>query len=102
MNVNINDKELIKLYEKGQSRKLKLPQEVVDKFFACIQKIDAANTIHDLWKDVSLNFKKLQGYKNRYSMRLTQKWRLEMEIDWENDELTIGSFTIIDISNHYD
>ena len=102
MNVNIDDKELIKLYETGQSRKLKLPEEVVDKFMVCVQKIDAANTIHDLWKDASLNFKKLQGNSNHYSMRLTKKWRLEMEIDWENNEQTIGNFTIIDISIHYD
>ena len=98
MDVHIDDKELEKLYEAGKSKKLKLRQDVIDKYFAVIQKIDAAEDIHDLWNDPSLNFKK---YEKHYSMRLTHKYRLEMEVKWMNDQKTIGEFHLFKISNHY-
>lgn len=101
MNVHINDKELIKLYEAGSSRKLRIPENVIDKFFATIQKIESATSILDFWKDSGIKFEKLKGFKNRYSMRLTGKYRLEMEINWENPEQTIGEFIIMKISSHY-
>ena len=98
MDVHINDKELEKLYKSGKSKKLKLRQDIIDKFFATIQKIDAAKNIYDLWNDPSLNFEK---YKKHYSMRLTGKYRLEMEIKWMNEERTIGEFHLFAISSHY-
>lgn len=101
MEVNIDDKELEKLYTSGKSRKLKLPNQVIDKFFATIQKMEAAEDINDLRADKGLRFEKLKGHENRYSMRLTIKYRLEMRIDWENDICTIGIFTLLSISNHY-
>jgi toxin HigB-1 len=101
LNVHLNDKELIKLYETGSSKKLKLPDIVIDKFFATIQKIESATNIHDFWNNSGLRFEKLKGYTNRYSMRLTGKYRLEMEIEWKNTENTIGEFIILEISNHY-
>ena len=101
MTVYINDKDLIKLYETGSSRKLKLPENVIDKFFATVQKIESATSIHDFWKDCGLKFEKLKGFKNRYSMRLTGKYRLEMEITWVNIDQTIGEFIIVEISSHY-
>lgn len=98
MDVHIDDKELEKLYKSGKSKKLKLRQDIIDKFFATIQKIDAAKNIYDLWNDPSLNFEK---YKKHYSMRLTGKYRLEMEIKWMNEERTIGEFHLFAISSHY-
>jgi len=98
LNVYINDKELKKLYETGKSRKLKLRPDIIEKYFAIIQKIDAAKDIYDLWKDPSLNFEK---YKKHYSMRLTGKYRLEMTIKWINEENTIGEFHLFTITNHY-
>lgn len=101
MNVQINDKELIKLYETGSSKKLRLPEAVIDKFFAIVQKIESATSIHDFWKDSGLKFEKLRGFKNRYSMRLTGKYRLEMKIEWKNIDNTVGEFIIEVISSHY-
>lgn len=95
------NKELEKLYTTGKSKKFKLSNDIIDKFFARMQQIEAANTIYDLWNDKGLNFEKLQGYETRYSMRLKLKYRLEMQIEWKNDEKTIGNFIIVDISNHY-
>ena len=73
----------------------------VDSAEAEVAQIEAAENIYDLWNDKGLNFEKLKGTENSYSMRLKLKYRLEMEIDWINSELTIGDFLITDISNHY-
>lgn len=102
MEVKIDSKELEELYRTGKPRKLKLPGPVVDKFFATIQKIEAAETIHDLLADKGLNFEKLKAHENRYSMRLNRKYRLEMYITWKNEAQTVGVFFLITISNHYD
>jgi toxin HigB-1 len=99
--VHIDDKDLIKLYETGSSKKLRLTENVIEKFFATVQKIESAINIYDFWKDSGLKFEKLKGYKNRYSMRLSGKHRLEMEITWTNNDQTIGEFYLITISGHY-
>jgi len=101
MNFTFRNKELEKLYVTGKSKKLKLPNDIIEKFFARLQQIDAANDIYDLWNDKGLNFEKLTNTENSYSMRLKIKYRLEMDIDWTNNELNIGDFIITDISNHY-
>ena len=98
MDVYIVDKELKELYTTGKSRKLRLRPEIINKFFATIQKIDAARDIHDLWADPSLNFKK---FENHYSVRLSGKYRLEMDVKWMNSEKTIGEFYLFEISDHY-
>lgn len=102
MEAFLDDKQLIAIYTTGQSKKLKLPERVIEKFFATVQKIEAAATIHDLLGDNGLRFKKLSGKGDRYSMRLNNKYRLEMEIDWEDEAQTIGKFLLQTISNHYD
>jgi len=96
-----DNKELEKLYTDGKSRKYRLPEDIIDKFFARIQQIEAAAEIYDLWNDRGLNFEKLQGYDNRFSMRLKNKYRLEVSINWLNAEKTIGEFAIVEVSNHY-
>ena len=101
LEVKLQDKHLIELYESGKSRKLKLPQPIVDKFFATIQKIEAAIDIYDLTNDRGLNFEKLKGTESKYSMRLNRQYRLEMEVLWENDPPTKGVFVLLTISNHY-
>jgi proteic killer suppression protein len=101
LEVNINNKELEKLYTTGLSKKLKLPDNVVNKFFATIQKIDAAVNIYDIWENKGLKFEKLKGYDSRYSIRLNNKYRLEIEITWDNNEKTIGIFSLVAISVHY-
>ena len=101
MQIDFKNKHLIQLYQDGKSRKYPLPEEVLSKFFMRIQQLEAAATIHDLWKTPSLNFEKLQGYENKYSIRLDRKWRLEVEIIWEDREKTKGTVYIVEISKHY-
>jgi len=75
--------------------------DVVKKFVKVMAILEAAYDIYDLWSFTSLHFEKLKGYKNRFSARISQKWRLEMEINWENEEKKIGIINVIDISKHY-
>jgi len=96
------NKELEKLYTTGKSKKLKLSDDIIEKFFARLQQIEAAHDIYDLWKDKGLNFKRMEGSENSFSMRLKIKFRLEMDIEWKNEDKTIGDFIITEISNHYD
>jgi plasmid maintenance system killer protein len=101
LDVILNNKELVNLYTCGKSRKLKLPDQVIDKFFATIQKIEAAININDLRKDNGLHFEKLKGFDCSYSMRLSLKYRLEITIEWIDENQTIGKFYLNTISNHY-
>lgn len=97
----ITNKDLLDLYKTGRGKKLKLPHDVIKKFFMRIQQIEAANDLYDFWKTPSIKFEKLKGYENRYSMKIDYAFRLEMEIEWENIEKTIGVFLIVEISKHY-
>ena len=101
MRVRFKNKSLIQLYETGKSKKYKLQQDILTKFFMRIQQLEAANDIYDLWKTPSLNFEKMESYENRYSVRLSRKWRLEVEIEWEDEEKTKGICYINEISKHY-
>ncbi len=102
MEWDFTSRDLAELYETGKSRKYKgLPPSVAKKFIARISQIEAAESIYDLWKTGSLQFKKLQGENNLYSMRVDLHWRLEIEIDWKDEKQTCGCFKVKDLSNHY-
>lgn len=101
MKVEFRNAQLEKLYTAGHSKKYPLDEAVVRKFVAVIGRLEAASDIHDLWRLSSLNFERLQGYPNRYSARVTIKYRIEMEIDWENEEKTVGLIGIVELSSHY-
>lgn len=103
MDVYCNNKKLVKVYESGKStKKYRLSQDIIDKFLMRVDALEAAVTIHDLWQHPALNFEKLQGYENRFSLRLNRQYRLEIEIEWINDEKTIGKIELLDITKHYE
>jgi toxin HigB-1 len=103
MDVICNNKNLQKLYESGkQSKKYRLSQDIIDRFIMRVDALIAANTIHDLWQNPALNFKKMQGYDNRFSVRINKQYRLEVEIEWQNSEKTIGKIELLDVSKHYE
>ena len=102
MEFEFSNKDLIKLYATGKCKKLKfLNAKAVDNFLDCVQRIDAAESIYDWWKKSSLNFENLEGYENKFSMRIDKKHRLEFEINFEDTEKTKGYVTILKISQHY-
>lgn len=66
-----------------------------------IQQIEEAEDIYDLWRTPSLKFERLRGYENRFAIRLDIKWRLEIQIEWENKQRTRGKVFVLEISSHY-
>ncbi len=101
MQVDFRNRHLVDLYQKGTSKKYKIRPDILKKFFMRIQQLEAARDIYDLWNIPALKFEKLCGHENRYSLRVQDKWRLEVEIEWENEEMTIGTFYIVELSSHY-
>ncbi len=107
MNVNKSVKyyfannKLARLYITGKSKKYKLDKNIILNFVWLVGVIDAAKDIHDFWNQPALNFEKLEGLKKRYSFRINRKYRLEVDIDWENEEQTVGIVAIDEISKHY-
>jgi toxin HigB-1 len=95
------DEKLLALYESGLGRPLRLEKAVVESFFDAIAVIATARDICDLWNLPSLHFERLQSAKNRYSIRLDRKWRLEMSIEWKNEAVTVGVIGLEEISKHY-
>ncbi len=101
MQIEFGKRDLRTLYETGACRKLKLPAEVIRDFAVTVRMLEAAKDIYDLWQEPSLKFEKLHGSQSRYSVRLSRKWRLEMQIEWGNDQKTVGILTLVEISSHY-
>ncbi|SRR5690554_1424896 len=103
MDVICKNKKLIKVYESGKpTKKYRLSQDIIDKFLMRVGALESAVTIHDLWKHPAFNFEKLQGYESRFSIRLNRQYRLEIEIEWINEDKTIGKIELLDISKHYE
>ena len=101
MQFDFKNKNLIELYTQGRNKKYNLPGSVIKKFFMRIEQIESAASIHDLWKTPSVNFEKMRGHDNQYSLRLDKGWRMEIGIQWNNNEKTEGDVTIPDITRHY-
>lgn len=103
MKVKIDNKHLIELYTTGASRKYRVPANVAVEFVAAVRELQSAVTIYDIWNEhPKRKFERLKGHTNRYSMRLTGKYRLELSANWTDANNTIGDFTVEDVSNHYD
>lgn len=96
-------KYLQDLYEKGYSRKFKfMTMDLCKKFVTCISRIDAAVTIYDLRIPPSMRFEALEGYENRFSIRMDKKYRIEFEIKFSDKEKTVGVVEIVNVSKHYE
>lgn len=95
------NKHLEELYTAGRSKKYRAVNgPLLRKFTMRVQQLEAAVSIHDLWKNPGLNFERLQG-ENRYSIRVDVAWRLEFAVAWADVPQTRGDITILELSNHY-
>ena len=101
MKYYFSNKKLERLYTTGKCTKYKLDKVTVYNFISTIDIIDAAKDIYDFWDEPALNFEKLTNCKKRYSFRIDKKYRLEVEIVWEDKNKTIGIVAIEEISKHY-
>ena len=102
MQIFFDNPELEKIYEGEKSRKYRLDNVVVKKMINAIDTLVGADKIQDIWKFRAFNFEKLQGFDNRFSMRLNLKYRLEFRIDFDDQTHTTGDVFIEEVSNHYD
>ena len=97
------DRHLQELYKKGWSKKFKfVDKPLAKKFVERVGRIEAAVSIYDLRDPPSMNFEVMEGFENRFSIRLDVKHRLEFEIDFENEEKTVGFVRIVTVSKHYE
>lgn len=100
MTTTFLNRHLEELYETGRSRKYRLQSDVIARFIDRVNILKAAETIHDLQRQTSLNFERLSG-SNLHSIRVNRKYRVEFTMDWTNEERTIGIAGITELSNHY-
>lgn len=102
MEVIFKNEHLQELYTTGKSKKYKtVPADVVRKLPLAVRILQQLNVIQDIWKYPGYNFEKLEG-SNQYSMRLGRVWRLIVEIDWTNEEKTVGIIGLEDLTHHYE
>ena len=101
MEFDFKTKYLEELYTKGQSKKIKLPEGIAEKYLDRINRIEAAETINDLRMPPSMRFERIKGYKNRFSIRLNDQYRLEFDIEFSDKENTMGKVLIMCVSDHY-
>ncbi len=96
------NKHLKDLYTKGTSKKFKfMDRKLCVKYVERIEQLEAAETIYDLREPASMEFEKLEGDANRFSIRIDRKHRLEFEIEFEDEEKTFGTVMIVTVSKHY-
>ncbi|NCB47577.1 hypothetical protein EOM81_11240 [bacterium] len=100
MEFEIENKELIKLYTTGKANKLRLPPGVAEKFVERVERIKASVTIDDLRIPPSMNFEKMHGHTNTFSIRLNQQYRLIFRIEFADEQTKTGKIFITDIWDH--
>lgn len=100
---DFSNKHLLKLYTEGRSKKYPfMDKALCEKLVEKINRIEAAKDIFDLRNPPSMEFEKLAGHPNRFSIRITRKYRLELEIEFEDKQRTLGRVLIVDVSKHYE
>ncbi len=90
-------KRLEHLYLRGTGSE-RYPQGVAEAFIRRVRTIEAATDERDLRALKSLHFEKLQGEKDRYSVRLNKAWRLILTFEKDKDGKIV---VIIEINKHY-
>lgn len=78
-----------------------MPRDVIRKLPRAIDVLAQSTLITDIWNFPGYRFERLEGFNSRYSMRLGRIWRLEMEIEWEDDTASVGIIGLDDITPHY-
>jgi len=102
LEVNFINQDLEELHRTGASRRYrKVPPDVIQKLPRAVEVLIHTTIVTDLWNFPAYKFERLEGYVNRYSMRLGRTWRLEMQIDWEDDTCTVGIIGLDDLTPHY-
>jgi proteic killer suppression protein len=76
--------------------------EVVKKYIKVVNILKNAKTVNDLFPFNSLNYEKLKGDKaGLESVRVTDKYRLEIKTEIIQLETIVTICNIIELTNHY-
>ncbi|RZK72104.1 MAG: addiction module killer protein [Pedobacter sp.] len=101
MIVSFDNDYLEPLYE-GQEVKGKprFSQSVIKSFITKVNILKYVDNSHGLRAYRSLNFEKLEGNENLYSIRIDRRYRLEFRL--ESYGVTLLEMVVIeDLTNHY-
>ena len=98
MDFRFANEKLRALYSEGKGSK-DYPKAVFDSFLRRVRTILDAKDVRDLRAMRSLHFEKLKGsLKGKYSIRLSNGWRLIVTIAEGKSK---GTIEIGEITNHY-
>lgn len=104
MIIRFEKEYLRELYETGSTgdKKHRYQPEVVRRYHYCVDVLEAARCIEDLFPYNSLHFEALQGDKKGIcSIRVNKQYRIEFKVSTFMGETVITVCTIINLSNHY-
>ncbi len=102
MNIIFEDEELEQLYQGFKPKgKPKYQKEIIKKLQKTIKKLESCKRREDLMILNSLNFESLEGYENRYSVKVDDFFRLEFSFQKENESDIAEYILVIRMSKHY-
>ena len=73
---NFACKETAKVFNQERAKAKVIPTELQERLLELLQILDAASELTDLYFPPSNKFKKVQGTKHRYELRINVKYRL--------------------------
>lgn len=104
MEIRFEKDYLEELYLEGKTtgKKYRFPQTVVAKYCKVVDLLESIERAEDLYRYHSLNYKALSGNKKgRESVRVNDKYRIELRIIKGQTETVLTVCNIIELSNHY-
>lgn len=104
MEIRFEKDYLEELYREGKAsdKKYRYAPSVVAKFCKVIDLLESLGRPEDLYKYHSLNYKALSGNKKGIeSVRVNDKYRIELRIIKGQTEAVLTVCSIIELSNHY-
>ena len=94
--------EELYLEGKASDKKYRFPPSVVAKYCKVIDLLESVGRPEDLYRYHSLNYKALSGNKKGVeSVRVNDKYRIELRIIKGQTETVLTVCSIIELSNHY-
>lgn len=98
-------KEYLKeLYEQGncKNKKYRFQPKIVQKYQKRVDTLIAATSKQDLFPLKSLGFEALHGDKQGlFSIKVDMQYRLEFELNEQQEEIVLTVCTLQELSNHY-
>ncbi|MBR0110460.1 MAG: type II toxin-antitoxin system RelE/ParE family toxin [Bacteroidales bacterium] len=89
-------------YGRTSGKKHRFQPEVIKKYIKVVNILKQAGSVEDLFHFVSLNYERLIGDKaGLESVRVTDRYRLEIKTSKMSDETVVTICSIIELSNHY-